>query len=195
MLRARLVYILGRLAQTLLVMWVVATILFLMFRLMPGSPLVAYIDPTFTKEQAEVIKKDFGLDKPMSVQYVYYLKNLVQGDLGTSFFLKKPVFGLLMDVFPNTLLLTLTALLVAYTFGAVAGAFLAWRRGSRIETAGIVVALMTRAAPEFFVGMLALSFFSFDRGWFPASGVSKPGVIYDNIFVQVTSADFWRHLF
>lgn len=194
MLRARLVYILGRLAQTLLVLWVVVTILFLLFRLMPGNPLTAYIDPTFTREQAEAIKKDFGLDKPMPVQYVYYLKNLVEGDFGTSFFLKKPVFGLLMDVFPNTLLLTMTALLAAYAFGAVAGAFLAWRRGSKIETAGIVLALMTRAAPEFFVGMLALSFFSFNRGWFPASGISNPGVIYGSIFEQIASRDFWRHL-
>jgi len=190
----RLAYILGRLAQTLLVMWVVVTILFLMFRLMPGSPLAAYIDPTFTKEQEEAIKKDFGLDEPLSVQYLYYLRNLFEGDLGHSFFQKKPVFEILMDVFPNTLLLTMTAILVAYTLGPMAGAFLAWRRGTKTETAGIVAALMTRAAPEFFVGMLALSFFSFGRGWFPASGISKPGVIYDSIFEQLTSGDFWHHL-
>jgi peptide/nickel transport system permease protein len=176
-------------------MWVVVTILFLMFRLMPGSPLAAYIDTTFTKEQEEAIKKNFGLDKPLSVQYVYYLRNLLQGDLGRSFAQRKPVYDILMDVFPNTLLLTLTAIIVAYAFGAVAGAFLAWRRGTRTETAGIVMALMTRAAPEFFVGMLALSFFSFGRGWFPASGISNPGVIYDNIFEQLTSRDFWHHLF
>jgi peptide/nickel transport system permease protein len=195
MVRGRLVYILGRLAQTLLVMWVVVTILFLMFRLMPGSPLAAYIDTTFTKEQEEAIKRDFGLDKPLSHQYVYYLRNLLEGDFGRSFAQRKPVFEILMDVFPNTLLLTMTAILVAYTFGVVAGAFLAWRRGTKTETAGIVLALMTRAAPEFFVGMLALSFFSFGRGWFPASGISKPGVIYDNIFEQLASGDFWRHLF
>jgi len=135
------------------------------------------------------------LDKPLSVQYVYYLRNLLQGDLGRSFAQRKPVFEILMDVFPNTLLLTMTAITVAYAFGAVAGAFLAWRRGTRTETAGIVMALMTRAAPEFFVGMLALSFFSFGRGWFPASGISSPGVIYDNIFEQLTSRDFWHHLF
>src|SRR5262245_60571532 len=141
-MRARLVYILGRLAQTLLVLWVVVTILFLMFRLMPGNPLTAFIDRAFDKEQADAITKDCGLDKPMSVQYFLYLKNLAGGNLGTSFFLKKPVFELLMDVFPNTLLLTMTAVLVAYAFGMVAGAFLAWRRGSKVETGAIVLALM-----------------------------------------------------
>lgn len=194
MQRARSLYILGRLAQTILVMWVVVTLLFLMFRLMPGDPLTAFLDPTFTQEQADLIRANFGLDKSLGTQYVLYLKNLVQGDFGQSFFQKKPVFEILMDVFPNTLLLTLTSLLSAYAFGAIAGAFLAWKRGTKTETAGIVLALMTRAAPEFFVGMLVLTYFSFDRGWFPASGISKPGVIYDNIFEQVISGDFWKHL-
>jgi peptide/nickel transport system permease protein len=194
MLRARLVYIAGRLGQTVLVLWVVVTILFLMFRLMPGDPLTAFIDPTFNKAQADAIRKDFGLDEPLATQYVLYLKNLMQGDLGRSFFQKEPVFELLMNVFPNTLLLTFTALLSAYAFGVLVGAFLAWRRGTRLETAGIVLALMTRAAPEFFVGMLVLTFFSFDRGWFPASGIANPGTVFDNVFEQVASGDFWRHL-
>ena len=53
---------------------------------------------------------------------------------------------------------------------------------------------MTRAAPEFFVGMLLLSFFSFNLGWFPSSGISNPGVIFDSIWDQLTSGDFWRHM-
>ena len=194
MLRARLVYILGRLAQMIGVLWVIATILFLIFRLMPGNPLTAYIDPTFTDEQARQVERQFGLDQPLPIQYLYFLRNTVTGNLGTSFFQKAPVFDILMDVFPNTMLLTGTSLIVAYVFGAVGGAFLAWRRGSLIEGTGILLALMTRAAPEFFVGMLFLSFFSFDLGWFPSSGVSDPGVIFDSIFHQLVSPDFWHHL-
>lgn len=194
MLRARLMYISGRLVQMIGVLWVIVTILFLIFRLMPGNPLTAYIDPTFTDEQAQAVERQFGLDKPMIVQYGYYLRNIVTGNLGTSFFQKAPVFDILMDVFPNTLLLTGTSLLAAYLFGAVGGAFLAWRRGTALEGAGILLALMTRAAPEFFLGMLVLSFFSFNLGWFPSSGVSDPGVIYDSIFHQLVSPDFWHHL-
>ena len=194
MLRARLIYLLGRLAQMVGVLWVIVTILFLIFRLMPGNPLVAYIDPTFTAEQEEAVKRQFGLDKPLYTQYALYLKNVATGNLGRSFFQKEPVIDVLMDVFPNTLLLTVTSLLVAYAFGVVGGAFLAWRRGTKVEGAGILLALMTRAAPEFFLGMLVLSFFSFDLGWFPSSGVSDPGVIYDSTLEQVLSADFWHHL-
>lgn len=178
----------------LLVLWAIATILFLIFRLMPGNPLVAFIDPSFTAEQAEAISRQFGLDQPLPVQYGLYLKNILTGNFGTSFFQKEPVLEILMDVFPNTIFLTGTALIAAYVFGVVVGSLLAWRRGGRLEGIGIVFALMTRAAPEFFVGMLLLSFFSFNLGWFPSSGVSNPGTIFTSVFDQLTSADFWRHL-
>src|SRR3954451_17556871 len=192
--RTRIFFILGKLAQMVGVLWAIVTILFLLFRLMPGNPLVAYIDPTFTEEQAAAVRHQFGLDQTLHVQYVLYLRNIVTGNLGTSFFQKEPVFDVLMQVFPNTLLLTLTSLIVAYIFGVVGGAILAWRRGTALEGAGILVTLMTRAAPDFFVGMLVLSIFSFNLRWFPSSGVSNPGVIYDSIWHQVTSPDFWRHL-
>lgn len=194
MLRARLVYLGGRLLQMLIVLWAIATILFLIFRLMPGSPLTAYIDPTFTAEQEASVRKQFGLDDPMIVQYGYYLRNLAQGNLGTSFFQKAPVWDVLMDVFPNTLVLTGFSLFTAYIWGVISGSLLAWKRGSLFESGGLLVTLMTRAAPEFFVGMLLLSFFSFDQGWFPSSGISKPGVIYDSIWQQLASGDFWNHM-
>jgi peptide/nickel transport system permease protein len=192
--RSRIIFILGKLVQMLGVLWAIVTILFLLFRLMPGNPLVAYIDPTFTEEQAAAVRHQFGLDQPLHVQYLLYLRNILTGNFGTSFFQKEPVFDVLMDVFPNTLLLTLTSLIVAYIFGVVGGAILAWRRGTALEGAGILVTLMTRAAPDFFVGMLVLSLFSFNLRWFPSSGVSNPGVIYDSLWQQVTSLDFWRHL-
>src|SRR5215510_12567755 len=101
--RARIIFILGKLAQMLGVLWAIVTILFLLFRLMPGNPLVAYIDPTFTEEQAAAVRHEFGLDQPLQMQYVLFLRNTLKGNLGTSFFQKEPVFDVLMDVFPNTL--------------------------------------------------------------------------------------------
>ncbi len=195
MLRAKLIYVLGRFAQMIGVLWVIVTILFLIFRLMPGNPLVAFIDPTFTEEQQQAITHQFGLDKPLYVQYVLYIKNLATGDLGTSFFQKQPVLSLLMDVFPNTIVLTLVSLIFAYAIGIVGGSILAWRRGTAVEGVGIVGALMTRAAPDFFVGMLVLTLFSFKLGWFPSSGVSSPGTIYDSYWRQLIAPDFWKHLF
>lgn len=191
----RLQFILSRLGQTVIVLWIIVTILFFIFRLMPGSPLVAYIDVTFTLEQQNALKHQFGLDKPLSTQYLLYLKNTATGNFGTSFFRNEPVFSLLMHVFPNTLLLTGTALLMAYVVGLIGGAILAWRRGTKIEGIGIVSALVTRSAPEFFIGMLALTIFAFHFRWFPSQGASSPGVIYGSYWKQIASLDFWRHLF
>ena len=188
-------YLGGRLLQSILVLWVVVTILFLLFRLAPGNPLVAYIDPTFTEEQQEQLLRRFGLDKPLPVQYVLYLGNLLRGDFGDSFFQRQPVGKIIMEVLPNSLYLTLTALLVAYVVGVVGGIFLAWRRGTKTEKAGVTATLMTRAAPDFWVGMILLAIFAFGLQWFPSSGATSPGTVYESEWDKLTSLDFWWHLF
>ena len=125
-------YFLKRFAHMLFVLWTVATILFFMFRTMPGTPLAAFIDNTTTAEQQDALIRQFGLDKSLGEQYWLFLTNLMQGDLGQSFFFKKPVVEVVMEVFPNSVILTLSSLIIAYIFGIVAGAYLAWRRGSWI---------------------------------------------------------------
>ena len=76
--------ILTRFAQMLLVLWVVATLLFFMFRLMPGDPSAAYIDSTFTEEQIAQLRRTFGLDRSLHAQYAIYLENLLIGEFGES---------------------------------------------------------------------------------------------------------------
>ena len=186
--------ILAKLGERLMVLWVIATMLFLMFRLMPGNPLVAYIDPTFTEEQQKALMAEFGLDKPLHTQYFIYLGNLFQGNMGDSFFHHKSVAEVVLEMLPNTLMLTFISLIAAYAIGVVLGVVLAWRRGSAIETVGIFYTLITRSAPQFWVGMLALTAFSFRLNWLPASGATSPGVIYPSFWHQVSSLDFWRHL-
>ncbi len=183
-----------RLGERLLVLIAIATILFFMFRLMPGNPLVAYISPTFTEEQQRLLTEQFGLDKPLSAQYFIYMGNLVKGNLGDSFFYKKPVADVMLELLPNTLVLAIIPLVLAYVFGIVAGGLLAWRRGSRLEGAGILYTLVSRSAPEFWVGMILLTIFAFKLQWLPASGATSPGVIYPSFLNQFFSLDYWRHL-
>ncbi|UCH27664.1 MAG: ABC transporter permease [Trueperaceae bacterium] len=184
-----------RFLQMVFVLWAVATILFFLFRLAPGSPLAAYIEPTFTQEQQESILRRFGLDRPVHVQYGIYLLNLLKGDLGDSFHLSGSVASIVRDVFPYTIALTLVSLIIAYIIGVLAGAFLAWRRGSVFEGITIPLVLTTRAAPEFWLGMILLAFFSFKLGWFPAGGALSPGAEFPNNFARFFSFDFLRHLF
>ncbi len=186
--------LLSRFLQMLFVLWVVATILFFLFRLMPGDPTVAYIDTNFNEEQVRQLKKSFGLDQPLHVQYVLYLGNLAVGEFGNSFHQKQPVLKILLSVLPNTIILTLSSLIIAYAFGSLAGAWLAWRRGTWIEGVMIPLVLTLRAAPEFWLGMVLLSIFGFQLGWFPSGGANSAGALYTSEWQRITSADFLRHL-
>ena len=186
--------LLSRFLQMLFVLWVVATILFFLFRLMPGDPTVAYIDTNFNEEQVRQLKKSFGLDRPLHEQYVLYLGNLAVGEFGDSFHQKQPVLKVLLSVLPNTIILTLTSLIVAYVFGSLAGAWLAWRRGTWVEGVMIPLVLTLRAAPEFWLGMVLLSIFGFQLGWFPSGGANSAGAFYSSEWQRITSADFLRHL-
>jgi peptide/nickel transport system permease protein len=183
-----------RFGQMLLVLWAVATLLFFMFRLMPGDPTLAYIDTTFTAEQQEALKRQFGLDRSLLEQYLIYFGNILRGEFGTSFRVKRPVFEVIFDVLPNTLALTVVSITIAYMFGILAGAWLAWKRGSVAEAVGIPIVLTLRAAPEFWLGMVLLAIFAFGLGWFPSGGANSAGMTFSSTFDRLTSPDFLHHL-
>lgn len=194
MRRGILLYIGSRLLQSIIVLWVIATILFLLFRLAPGNPMAAFIAPTFNEDQKQALLARFGLDKPLGEQYLLFLGNLLRADFGDSFFQSRPVVQLINGVLPNTLYLTFTSLIVAYIVGVVGGMVLAWQRGKPLEKVGIVFTLMTRAAPEFWIGMILLAIFAFRLRWLPSSGTANAGTIYASELAKLTSADFWRHM-
>jgi peptide/nickel transport system permease protein len=183
-----------RLLHSIFVLWAVATILFLMFRLMPGNPLAAYISEALSAEQQNLIMQQFGLDRPLWEQYVIYFGNLVQGELGTSFHRREPVLSIVLSVLPNTIILTFCGLFIAYAFGILAGAYLAWHRGTWIEGVVVPIALATRAAPEFWLGMILLAVFAFWLGWFPSGGANSAGAMYAGELDRVFSRDFLLHL-
>jgi peptide/nickel transport system permease protein len=187
-------YIGKRLLHAAFVLWAVATLCFLMFRLMPGDPTLNYIDTSMNDEQRQAMLTAFGLDQPLHVQYLIYLRNLLQGELGNSFLQGRPVIELVAESLPMTLALTLSALVVAYIFGVIAGAFLAWKRGTVAEGVAIPLVLATRAAPEFWLGMILLAIFAFGYGWFPSGGAASAGSEYGD-FERFFTLDFLHHLF
>jgi peptide/nickel transport system permease protein len=186
--------IIERFSHNALALFAVTTILFFMFRLMPGTPLAVYINENLNADQQRQMLEQFGLDKPMWRQYLIYLGNLAHGEMGLSFFQRRPVSTILLEVLPNSLILTLFSLIIAYIFGVLAGAWLAWRRGSWIERAAVPVVLATRAAPEFWIGMVLLALLSFKAGWFPSGGASSPGMVYASDWQRFFSLDYLHHL-
>lgn len=187
-------YVARRFSHMLIVLWAIATVLFVMFRLMPGDPSIAFLDPTFTEDQRQEVRRQFGLDRPLSEQYVVYLGNIARGEFGLSFRQRRPVLGLVLGVLPNTLILTLSALVIAYVFGALFGALLAWKRGSLFESAAIPFVLTTRATPDFWLGMIVLAVFAFGLEWFPSGGANSAGARYTSEWDRILSLDYLRHL-
>ena len=183
-----------RLGHFVFVLWVVITLTFVLFRLMPGDPTLNFLSPSFSEETRAALLKSFGLDRSIWDQYVIYLSNLAHGQLGMSFLQGQPVASLLAAALPNTLILTLASLVAAYAVGIVAGAFLAFRRGGAIEAVAIPAALASRSAPEFWLGMLLLAGLSFQAGWFPTGGALSPGGELAGFGASLLSGDYWWHL-
>jgi len=187
-------YLLKRLGLSILSIWVVATLLFGMFRLLPGDPATALADPRMSESVREMILEQYGLSEPLHIQYTRYIENLATGNLGISFSENQPVSGILLERAANTLILMLTAVVISFVIGPIIGAYLAWRRNTRAERYGVGMVLLAYAAPVFWTGMIAISIFSFNLGWLPGGGMYTPGSNPQGIVESYLSVDFFRHL-
>ena len=187
-------YILRRLFQMAITLWVLTTLLFFMFRLLPGDPTLMYIDAGLSLEAQAAVREQFGLDKPLWEQYLLYFGNVLRGEFGRSFFYRVPVGDIIGEKLLATVLLMGTSVLIAFLLGAVGGAFLAWKRGSKLELGGLVGALLLRSAPEFWTALMALMIFSYWLGWFPIGGMRTPGQELPTALQKYLSVDFLHHL-
>ncbi|OWZ83720.1 ABC transporter permease [Natranaerobius trueperi] len=187
-------FIIRRLFQMIISMFIVATVVFFLFRLLPGNPTTAMIEPGWSTEAREMLLERFGLNEPLHVQYFRYLGNLTQLDFGISFHYSRPVIMVIGDMIWNTLILMISSMIVAYTIGTLGGVLLAWYRGTKFEAFGITTGLIFRALPPFFVGMLFIMLFSFNLGWFPHSGMRTAGYVAEGFMDRYINLDFLRHL-
>lgn len=184
-----------RILQALLALFILATLIFFMFRLLPADPTAAMADNMMSAEMLEQVVQRFGLDKPLYVQYFLYLKNIIfHFDFGRSFFYNQPVFDVLGDKILNTLILGITGIVIAYIIGTLLGALMAWHRGSKFEQTALVVALACKAAPQFWVGMILIMIFSFKLGWLPHAGMREIGYTSTGVLDKFLNLDFLRHL-
>ena len=187
-------YIIRRILYALLTLFGVATILFFVFRIMPGDPTAQVISPALDPVAQARLKEAYGLDKPLMVQYVLYLKNLVVFDWGRSFTSSREVFDILAYRFWNTIFLMGAAMCFVLVVGTGVGMVMAWKRGSWFDSAGTVVALVFQSAPPFVTGLLLLIVLSYRLDLFPTGGMSTPGVSLGAGLSIFFSADFLHHL-
>lgn len=188
-------YLARRLLYLVINLWVLITIAFFLFRLLPGNPADFLIDPLLTDpERRAAVMERLGLNDPLLVQYFKYLAALLQGDLGTSFRTNLPVTEIVGRSFANTMVLVVVMFVVAYSVGITVGAYFASRRGALAERIGGTLALVVRGAPAFFIGVLLILLFSAQLGWLPSTGMRSGNYSESNLWAVYTSPDFLRHL-
>lgn len=186
-------YVVRRVGQLLVTYWAFLTLLFVLFRLMPGDPTSMFVLEGLSEEARRQIISDLGLDAPLHVQYLEYMGQLLTGDLGTSFIYREPVWGVIVGKFWNTVFLMGPSLAIAIGLGVVAGALIGHFRNSSFETAGIVATITARSSPEFWTGILLLLVFVQWLGWFPSGGLRAAGQEFEWFWAKYLSWEFVYH--
>jgi peptide/nickel transport system permease protein len=166
-------YVVRRTALSVLLLFIVATLLFFSLHLLPGDPALLVLGGDAaqpTPEQIARIRTRLGLDRPLPVQYLTWLARLSRGDLGTSLLDDRPVARDLANRLPRTLQLVVPATVLAVAIGVPLGMFAARRRGRLADPAASAAALVGFSVPVFVTGMLLVLLFSLTLGWLPPTG-------------------------
>jgi peptide/nickel transport system permease protein len=171
-------YILRRLLHAVVVVLLVSILIFAVMRLLPGDPVLMYVTAgdlqTVSPEQIAKLRADFGLDKPLPLQYLDWLGKLVQGDLGKSILFHYSVTEEIGRRLPISLSLGIAALIVGIVVGPLMGAASAVKRGTLLDTCLTVTATLGITAPSFWVAILLIYVFGLQLGLLPVYGYTSP---------------------
>jgi len=187
-------YILRRLIYTLITIFAVASILFIVFRMLPGEATLQVISPAMDEAVQERMRAAFGLDQPLWQQYFIYLKNLVTLEWGRSFVSAQEVTDILSYRFWNTILLMAAGMCLTLVLGIGFGIIMAWKRNSALDIGGTVISLIFQAAPPFITGLLLLIVLSYRLGIFPTGGMYPPGMRPEGLLELLVMPEFWHRI-
>ncbi|MDQ7843462.1 MAG: ABC transporter permease [Armatimonadota bacterium] len=148
----------------------VLTVVFVLMRAVPGDPARLIAGPEATQVELEAVRREWGLDAPLPVQYLQYLSRVARGDLGESIRSRRPVTVELAARFPNTLQLALASLLIMTVLGVSVGIVAATHQNTFLDYASMTVALVGISMPVFWLGLMLMLLFSLYLGWLPATG-------------------------
>ena len=168
-------YLGSRLAGMAVVMAIVAVLVFVLTRAASGDPVSVLLGDQATAADIARIQQQYGLDKPLPVQFGYWLKELARGNLGDSIFLQRPVTQALWERAEPTTLLALMAVAIAAVIGIPAGIVGAVFRGKWIDQVFTSLAMLGASIPSFWLGLVLMQVFAVALGWFPVSGYGDPG--------------------
>lgn len=164
-------YVVHRLALAVPVLLGISVVVFLMLKLIPGDPAVALLGPQAEPRDIEMLRRAWGLDRPVHEQYLTWLGHVLRGDLGLSLEQRLPVAHLVLTRFKNTVILTVASVLLSLALGLTAGVVSATRPRSVFDRLTMVAALFANSMPAFWLGLVLIFIFSLRLGWFPVSGM------------------------
>ncbi|MBT9168074.1 MAG: Glutathione transport system permease protein GsiC [Syntrophomonadaceae bacterium] len=171
----------GKAAQYLLLIWLVATVNFALPRMLPGSPLVYLageeLGQLSAAERQELLAR-YNLDRPLPVQYVYYLRDLVTLQWGESFLKNEPIRNILWRRIPWTLLLAFSSIIFSAVIGAVLGVRAAMNRGKWSDIRALLTISLLGSFPSFWLGMVLIAVFAVKLNWFPMYGAYTVGASF-----------------
>ena len=164
-------YIGRRLLGAIPVLWGVATLVFVIMRLLPGDPAALMLSEAGGSAQAIAeLRNELGLDESIPIQYGRYLARLAQADLGTSLFTQRPVITTIAEQLPGTIELAIAAMLVAVILGTALGILAAAKQGTWLEGSIMTGAVVGISVPIFWSAILLIWLFALVLGWLPATG-------------------------
>lgn len=173
-----------RLGEALLLVWLVVTLIFVLVRLAPGDPAVFLVPPTATADDADRLRSELGLDRPVAVQYARWGASVLRGDLGESFATRRPVSEILREAAPVSVGLGMVSLMLTFVIGVPIGMIQAARRGQAQDRIFTILTTSIYAAPTFWLALALVAVFTYGAStlglpaWMrlPAFGLSTPGV-------------------
>ncbi len=167
-------YTIHRLQLTIPVLVGISVVVFLIMALIPGDPATAILGAFATPENATKLRAELGLDRPLIEQYFTWAGNLLSGDFGRSYALNRPVLDELLERLGPTLLLAGSAMCVCVLLGLIAGLLAAVKQYTWVDQGLTLFTLIGISAPSFWLGLMAVSLFTVQLGWLPASGMYTP---------------------
>lgn len=170
-----LTYIAKRLLYTLPVAIGVSVVCFLLVHIAPGDPLTSVLPPDASAQLQAEMRKIYGFDRPLPVQYGLWALKTVQGDLGVSIATGRPVAGELMSALGNTLMLAVLATLIGFALGCLFGFVAGYYRDSWLDKLASFISIIGVSVPHYWLGMVLVIIFSVQLNWLPATGAGPGG--------------------
>ena len=179
-----------------LTVFVTTILVTLLIHLVPGDPVqIMYAQSQgSTPEQIEAVRRNLGLDQPIYIQYLQYIKRLSQGDLGQTIRGGQPVLDVILQRLPNTLLLAVAAMSVAIVIGLPLGFLEAYHRNTFVYTILMGIAIAGISVPHFWLGLLLLFFFAVQLGWLPVSGSGMANLVLPALTLGLSNAAIFARL-